>query len=351
MHHQIDMIKKMDAKGLKVKVSFDLPFCLYVKDDSYEVQMYSYTATVSTKRKKQKHIDPRLGIEEATTELKHDRHGRLRYTGVEVMLPRQAVIERETKRRIREGEMEAEGPTIEVFLDTNQLISEYSQPALEEGMAVANYFIAAYREVTRDFYIKTFSKDEIYRATINWFDGSEFLGGVEHGSFGKGMTLEPVGLLPETDQKFRQRLKVYSLTPLYTEVAMNARDYLDLGNYRMAVIESRTCVEVVIDQLLQAHFTERGTSVEKVKRLLNVRRKDIQTIEDALEKAWINNKLTKGLKHVLGKSLDENVDLWERWLKAKSNRERAVHRAVDVSEADAKDAIETLSQIFDFIIK
>lgn len=351
MHHQIDMIKKMDAKGLKVKVSFDLPFCLYVKDDSYEVQMYSYTATVSTKRKKQEHIDPRVGIEEATTELVRDRYGRLRYTSVDITLPGQAILERETRRRIKEGEIQTESPIIKISLDANELISEYSEAALEEGMAVANYFIKVYREVTHDFHIKSFPRDEVYRATINWFDGSEFLGGVEHGSFGKGMTLEPVGLLPETDQKFRQRLKVYSLTPLYTEVAMNARDYLDLGNYRMAVIESRTCVEVVIDQLLQAHFTERGTSVEKVKRLLNVRRKDIQTIEDALEKAWINNKLTKGLKHVLGKGLDEDFVLWEKWLKAKSNRERAVHRAVDVSEADAKDAIETLSQIFDFIIK
>lgn len=345
------MNEKMDAKGLMAKVSFSLPFCLYIEDDSYEVQMPSYVAMVSTKRKKQEHIDPRWGIEEATTELVRDRYGRIRYTSVEITLSGQALIEQETKRRIREGEIQAEGPTIEVTLDTNELISEYSQAALEEGMAVANYFISVYREVTHDFYIKTFSKDAIYRATINWFYENEFLGGTEHGHFGKGMTLEPIGLLPATNLQFRQRLKVYSLTPLYAELAMNARDYLDLENYRMAVIESRTCIEVVIDQLLQAHFIEQGTSVEIVKRLLNVRRRDVQTIEDALEKAWINNKLTKGLKHVLGKSLDEDVELWEKWQRAKSNRERAVHKAVDVTQADAKDAVDTLSQIFDFITR
>ncbi len=345
------MIEKMDAEGITVKVSFDLPFCLYMKDDNYEVQMPSYIATVSTKRKKHEHIDPRVGIEEATTELKHDRHGRLRYTGVEIMLAGQAVIERETKRRIREGEMQAEGPAIEISVNATDLISKYSQAALEEATAVANYFIAVYRHVIHAFYIRTLSRDEIYRATINWFAGSELLGGAEHASFGKGMTLEPVGLLPETDQQFRQRLKVYSLPSLYDELAMNAHDYLDLGNYRMAVIESRTCIEVIIDQLLQAHFTERGTSVETVKRLLNVRRRGVQSIEDVLEKTWINSKLTNGLKHILGKSLDEDVALWGKWLKAKSNRERAVHKAVDISEADAKNAIDTLSQIFDFIIE
>ena len=343
--------KKMDAKGLTVKVSFSLPFCLYIEDDNYEVQMSSYVATVSTKRIKQDHIDPRLGIEEATTELKHDRHGRLRYTNVEITLPGQAVIERETRRRIREREIQPDGPVIRISVDTSELISEYSQAALEEGMAVANYFIAIYREVAHAFYIKSFSRDDIFRATINWVSESGFLGGAEHASFGKGMTLEPVGLLPETDQQFRQRLKVYSLPSLYTELAMNARDYLDLGNYRMAVIEVRTCVEVIIDQLLHDYFIQQGTSVEIVKRILDVRRKDVQTIEDALENASINNKLTKGLKHILRKSLDEDVELWGKWLKAKSNREKAVHRAVDISEADAKDAIDTLSQIFDFIIE
>jgi len=267
------------------------------------------------------------------------------------MLPGQAVIERETRRQIKEGEREAEGSTVEVFLNTNELISEYSQAALEEGMAVANYFIKVYREVTRDFYIKTFSKDEIYRATINWFDGSEFLGGVEHGSFGKGMTLEPVGLLPETDQKFRQRLKVYGPLSLYAELAMNARDYLDLGNYRMAVIESRTCIEVIIDQLLEANFTERGVNVEEARKLLNVSKKGVQTIADVLEKAWINNRLTKGLKYILGKGLAEDIALWEKWLKAKNDRERAVHEGADISEADAKEAIDTLYQIFNFITR
>lgn len=340
----------MDAKDLKVKVSFGLPFCLYIEDGSYKVQMPSYVARVSTKRKKQKHIDPRLGVEEATTELKHDRHGRLRYTGVEIIFAGQAIIEQETKRRVREGEKQAEGPIVEISLDANELISEYSKAALEEAMVVARYFITVYREVTHSFYIKPFSRDDIFRATINWFHESEFLGGTEHAQFGKGMTLEPVGLLPATDLQFRQRLKVYSPPSLYAELAMNARDYLDLGDYRMAIIESRTCVEVVIDQLLWANFTKQGTSVETVKRLLNVRRRDVQSIEDALEKAWINNKLTKGLKYVLGKGLDEDIALWEKWLKAKHNRERAVHKGVEVSEADAKETVDTLSQIFDFII-
>lgn len=341
------MTEKVDAKGIKVKVSFDLPFCLYVKDDNYEVQMPSYTATVSTKRKKQEHIDPRLGIEKATTELVRDRYGRLRYTSVEITLPGQAVIERETKRRIREGEMQAEGPAIKISVDATDLISEYSDAALEEGMDVANYFITVYREVTHDFYIKPFPRDEIYLAIINWFNENELLGETVHGRFGKGMTLEPMSA---TDQHFRQRLRVYSPPLLYAELAMNARDYLDLENYRMALIESRTCVEVILDQLLLDHFIQKGTTIQDIKKVLRVREDTVcDTIEEVLQEAKINEKLKRGLKCVLGKSLAEDVNLWKKWLKAKDNREKAVHKARDVSEADAREAIDTLSQIFDFI--
>jgi predicted transcriptional regulator len=133
---------------------------------------------------------------------------------------------------------------------------------------------------------------------------------------------------------------------------MNARDYLDLRNYRMAVIESRTCIEVVIDQILETEFARRGTDIEEVKKILGVNnKKDVQIIEDVLENAWINNKLKKGLKYVLGQGLNEDIDLWQKWLKAKKNREKAVHKAIDISEADAENAVDTLSQIFDFIIK
>lgn len=346
------MMEKMDAKNLIVKVSFSLPFCLYIEDDNYEVQMPSYTATLSTKREKQEHIDPRVWIEEATTELVRDRYGRLRYTSVEITMPGQAVIEQETKRRIREGKIQAEGPTIEISVDATGLISEYSDAASEESFAIIDYFIKVYRDVTHAFYVRTFPRDEIFRATINWFYGSECLGGVEQGRFGKGITSEPKRLLPETDQKFRQRLKAFSLPSLYAELAMNARDYLDLGNYRMAVIETRTCVEVIIDQLLLEDFVHKGKTVEDAKELLGVsKRTACASLEDVLDEAKINAKLKKGLKQMIGKSLAEDNNLWGKWLKAKHNREKAVHKAEDVSETDAKDAIDTLSQIFDFIIE
>ena len=122
------MSEKRDAKSLMAKVSFSFPFCLYVEDDNYEVQMPSYMATVRTKREKQEHIDPRWGIEEATTELVHDRYGRIRYTSAEITLPGQAVIGQETKRKIREGEIQASGPLINISIeDADELTSDYSQ--------------------------------------------------------------------------------------------------------------------------------------------------------------------------------------------------------------------------------
>lgn len=344
------MSKEINSNNLIAKVSFDLPFSLYIKDGSYEIQMPSYVVAIATRRRKQEHIDTRLGIKEATdVELLRDRHGRLYYTSVEVSLPGQIAVEREIRRQIKGKRIKPEEDVVRICIDTADLISSYSEAALKEAIAIANHFVAVYREVTRAFYIRTFSRSEIYRATINWFSGDELLGGVEYGAFGKGVTLNPVGLLEATDQQFRQRLKVYGPTRLYVELYMNAKDYLDLGNYRMAVIESRTCLEVIVDQLLQTYFTEEENDIEAARNLLDVSKKRVRTIGDVLEQAKINKKLTKGLKKVLGRGLDDNVDLWRRWRKVKENREKAVHRGGDISETDAKESVDVLSEIIGFV--
>ena len=131
---------------------------------------------------------------------------------------------------------------------------------------------------------------------------------------------------------------------------MNARDYLDLNNYRMAVIESRTCIEVVVDNMLFEFFVRTGKSIAEAKVLLEVsKKKDCVTLDDVLSHATINKKLTNGLRSVIGKSLDDDSAFWDRWIKAKKNREKAVHRAINITETDAKEAIDVLTDIRDFV--
>lgn len=333
--------KKLDDKSVKVIVSFNLPFCLDLKDDDYEVQMPSYKAMVKTKRVKQKYFDPRLPIEETSNmDLLHDRYGRIFYTNVEVTIPKKVVVELHSQ---------ADG-SVSLHIGKEDLVDNFSQWALNKSIEVINYLIAVYREETDSFYLRTVSKDDVLRARIEWFYQNQLLGWCEHGGFGKAGIGIKTPRPSHFEQGFKERLKVYEQTSLLKELLMNARDYLDLNNYRMAVIEARTCIEVLVDQLLLGYFKHQGTTIENAKTLLEVsKNKQCTTLEDVLERAKINAKLANGLKQALGRSLKDDGKLWGRWLKAKKNREKAVHRAIEIDETEAKEAINVLTDIRDFV--
>ena len=124
--------KKIGDRSVRAIVSFELPFCLDLKDDNYEVQMPSYRAMVKTKRVKQKYFDSRLAIEETSNmDLLRDRYGRIYYTSVEVIIPKTVVIE---LRSFDDGSMD-------LHIGREDLVDNYSQWALNEAISVVNYLI------------------------------------------------------------------------------------------------------------------------------------------------------------------------------------------------------------------
>ncbi|MFC2045202.1 hypothetical protein ACFLUH_00790 [Chloroflexota bacterium] len=342
-----------EPTNVTAKVSFDLPFCLYLRDGDYEVQVANYKATVSTKQKKHKHIDERLFIKETTSEIRHDRYGRIRYTSLEINIPLCAVAERDTKKRIADKELEAQDDgLVHIEIDIEDLCEKYIQPAIEEVLDVINFFLAIYREITSNFWVRTLSRDDISKATIEWYEDNELLCGGLTLSYGKkGISLEPyVNQTFET--QLRERLKLNFKPSIVKELALNARDYLELDNYRMSLIESRTCIEVIIDRLLLGYFQHRKLGVDEIKKVLKVKENvKCKSISDVLQQAYLNTKLKNGLKVVLGHSLAEDRDLWKRWLKLKTNRESAIHSATSIPEIDAIDGVNTLMDIIDFVNK
>jgi hypothetical protein len=342
--------KYKENRNISVKVSFDLPFCLYLSDNKYEVQMPNYKATILTKQKKHEHVDERLFIEETDLEIGHDRYGRVRYTNAEVTVPGMPVVERDTKERIADKELEApENGILSLEIDLEDLFKKYSKPALEEALDVINLFLAIYREVTNQFYVRTLSRDDVYKVTIDWYEDNEPLAGTLTVAYGKrGLSPEP-SLNPKVESLLRERL-MSSLPPsVIAELAMNARDYLELDNYRMALIESRTCVEVLIDRILSGYFHLKSLSIDDAKNILKVKQ-DVkcESFSDVLQSARLSTKLKNGLKEATGKSLADDADLWGRWLRLKNNRESAVHSANATSEIDAIDGVNTLMDIIDF---
>jgi hypothetical protein len=124
------------------------------------------------------------------------------------------------------------------------------------------------------------------------------------------------------------------------ELFISAEDYFDQEDYRMTVIEARTCVEVAVDRLLLRELKKRANDLNELRKMFDVGKRFAGTIESIIEHAHINDKVTKGLNKVIGVSLGDVEHNWPKWLIAKDSRERAVHKAAIITKEEAANALQ-----------
>ena len=134
--------------------------------------------------------------------------------------------------------------------------------------------------------------------------------------------------------------------PLAIELFQDAKDRLGRSEYRLAVIDARTALEVFVDEVLLGYFCASGISLEEASRVLGVEPRNVQTLEDALQRSPINRKIGQALKQALNLDLHNgNPPLWKRWLRAKELRERGAHRGQEVVRTEAIEAVNTMGEI------
>jgi hypothetical protein len=343
-------LELMDIDGLTVKVTFELPFCLYLENGVYEVDRGGWAASLQLERVAQTHLDPRLGIAQATTELIRDRYGRLRFSKVVIQLPGKTVIKTGLRRQVAAGKLEARDGVVKATLTIEKLISDYGNVAFEEALNTVNRLIEVYRHVTNQFQIRRIPSEEIFKADIQWYQNDEPLGGTWYMGFGHGMTLEPQGIDAQAMESLRSWLSSTKSVPVAIELFQDARDRLDRAEYRLAIIDARTALEVFVDEVLLGYFSASGTLLEEACQVLDVEPRKVKTFEDALQRSLINRKVGHALKEALNLDLhDGNLQLWQRWSRAKELRERGAHRGEEVDRAEALEAVNTMGEILDHI--
>jgi HEPN domain-containing protein len=168
-------------------------------------------------------------------------------------------------------------------------------------------------------------------------------------NFAKGLTLARLPHDSGFHNNLQTRLTLRESVPTHLELLQDAQDYLDRGEYRQAVIDSRTALEVYLDQTLEAVFQRDNWSHDKIKKALCLSQKwsspSLDHIREALKAASINNKLKRGLRETLGVKLGEDGKLWYRWRKAKECREGSAHYGDYVSREVATKAVDTIREI------
>lgn len=348
MPNQTDDLELQDISGLTARVTFDLPFCLYLEDGVYEINRGDWVASVHLERVVQTHLDPRLGIERATTELIRDRYGRLRFSKVVVELPGRPIIEAELRRQALAGNLESQDGAVQVRLTENDIISGYGDVAFEEAVNTVNRLIEVYRYVMDQFHIRRIPSQEIFTADIQWYLNGEFQGGTWYAAIGRGITMAPESPAPERQQRLHSWLSTSDAIPLPFELFQDARDRLDRGDDRLAVIDARTALEVFLDQILLTYLTVSAFTLEEAGKVLDVDvdHHDIQEIEEALQRSSINRKLGHALHQAMNLDIHNgSPQLWQKWLWAKQLREKGAHRGQNVEHDEAVEAVNCMGEI------
>jgi hypothetical protein len=134
------------------------------------------------------------------------------------------------------------------------------------------------------------------------------------------------------------------------ELFQDAMDRIDRSEYRLAVIDARTALEVMIDTVLLGRLDVSGSTLDEICRLLRVQPEGVDSVEEALQWSSINRKLGHACKQLLGLDLRAgNSDLWRRWFDAKRLREQGAHRGVPVGRNDAIEAVNVIGEIMEEI--
>lgn len=330
-------------------MTFDLPFCIYLDDGLYEVSRGDWTAVVQVQRVDQTHLDPRLGIQQSTSELIRDRHGWLRFSKVVVEMPAITIITEGIRRRVVAGEIDTDNGYVTLTLKQDDL-NDYHPAALEEALRAVNRLIEVYRQVTDSFYVKRVLMDEIFQADTVWYEGDEPIVGTHYGSFGHGITIAPASVTPEILATLRSRLMSDGEIPISFELFQDSRDRLDRGEYRLAVMDARTALEVWVDKALLGFFEASNISLESGCQILGVQIARTENLADALQQASINRKLGHALNEALGIDLHNGYpELWTKWLNAKTLREQGAHQGEEIDRAEAIEAVNSMGEIMGIV--
>jgi len=257
----------------------------------------------------------------------------------------------ELRRQVAAGKLDARDGVVKATLTIDNLIDDYGNVAFTEALNIVNRFIEVYRHVMDQFQIRRIPSEEVFKADIQWYLNDDLLGGTwSPMGFGHAITLEPQGSDAQTMGTLRSWLSSTRPVPVAIELFQDAKDRLDRAEYRLAVIDARTALEVLVDEVLFEYFSASGASLEEACRVLGVDPQKVQTLEDSLQFSPISRKLGNALKQALELDLHNgNSSLWQRWLRSKELREKGVHRGEEVNRAEALEAVNTMGEIIDNI--
>ena len=323
--------------------SFALPFRLLLQHGVWiAARLCGRPLMVGLFNRDQPSFDRRTSIDHIEgLELSADRRGIVSYTEVEVHFPYDLLLSPTVQSLLGVAIEEPRILTTEWFDSLDDAVEKVA-------ILVTNRLLKAYRLLAGKHYVRPITRGELFYVQRGWLmpglnsPFSMAIGAPQHAIRPSAHVLSPA---------FHNTLASWLVgereVPVWVELLQDAREYLDVGQYRHVVIDSRTALEVYVDQTLLAGFRSRNKTVPEAGRELALSSKlssSLTTHEDVIGLARMNDKLKRGLRESLGVQLGRRR-IWADWLRTKSIREQGAHYGSQVSEADARFSLVTIEAL------
>lgn len=326
------VVLQAPSERVSAEVQLILPFEVLVDRRVFTVTFPDWNAAIWLERRKVEGARSKYRIDADGIELARDRWGFLRYSKATVRLP--AVSEF--------------GSNSVVSLADNQGMS-HSARIVRRALTVVNRFIQVHRALSGEYHLRSLRESDLfgpYVASVDWYLDNAYRVSVTPVFFGAGLTGERLDPPEAFHVSLGERLTGGPDVPLHVDLQVTARDYLDQGELRFAVVDSRTALEVFVDRCLAEEMQARGVSVSQAKGVLGIDlRVKASSIEQVLSSARLGDKLKVGFRWAFGSSPADDSGLWRRWLRAKQVREEVVHYGGSPTLEQATNHLEVVDQI------
>jgi hypothetical protein len=305
--------------------SFAIPYAIPVPDGMYRVRVGEHTAEISLRRVQNTQI--RGYVVRASgrgyMQFPFDKYGRSSYSQIEMKIPFKIILFQEGRKPLLLGDIPPRSKDKEVVL------------------RFLNRFIEAVRYVTEEYWIEPIRYQDITEYEVSYWDGKQRYPAVTAGfSFGTGGAAIGTGHpFMVRDEKMREIANILE-NELELDVSniflLNSKDACLQEDFRLAIVESVTALEIVLDRFIRKQSKNLGISDEK--------------IESFIVDVGLKANFTVVLR-MLTKDMEQNDDeTVEKCTGAITIRNHILHEGLtEVTASDAEERIISIEKMIAYL--
>jgi hypothetical protein len=315
-----------------IAVRFDLPYCLYLENGTYAVQVDGSPIQIETLkmwRNSQDSSDDDTVADQAT----YFKEGHV--IG--------APIGGEETTGLVGKNIEFAGDRVGFFRYTRMVIGltyPADTPHQQKGsdiahlaVSAANVLVDSYRYISGRAYIPRLRITDLRFMEIQY----PLTGEIEYvGLFSQGLRIAVVNDGQTVHDEVRRMADAGEGVPIHADLLLAAIRAMWENDYRLAIIEAVSALEVFVDDRLFSSLVRFGEMTEE----------DFDQFMNDHGRV-LSDRMKKPIRTVGLTSPADNQELWENWLAANSLRRDVVHAGYQVTEDEAKTVVRAVQELLE----